>query len=299
MVDQQKIAKIIFLLIFQFSNFCLADENLFGFLKGAETLPKDSWEAYQFITSRTDKGVGSYRAIDTKTEFEYGYSDHFTMGIGIKMLSVQTRGILIDAYIPKDNDTGLNLSGVEVAIKYNFLSPAKNDIGFSTYFSISQGWQDSHSGQKKDTTSTELEFLLQKYFFEGEMILVGNLGLESTYAERSSIAGLPAGFEWPAYPEMELGYKIGSGITYRFIPKWFVGGETLYEAEYETVVGQERNSTFIGPTVHYSSEWWWTTLTYFKQINGGGPPYKGQEDSKLQLIEKTKQEIRLKLGYNF
>lgn len=299
MKNIRKLVVVLGLMIIQFSLVVSADENLFGYLKGAETLPKNTWETYQFVTSRNDKGAGTYQAIDTKTELEYGYTDSFTLSFSLKMLSVETKGILIDAYIPKDNKTGLNLSGAELAFKYNFLSPAKDDIGLSTYFSLSRGWQDPHSGQRKDTTTTELEFLLQKYFLEGELIWVANLGLESTYAERYAISGLPEGFEWPHHPEMELGYKLGTGLTYRFIPKWFIGAETVYEAEYETVVGQERYTTFAGPSLHYGSERWWATLTYFKQIEGGGPPYTNQENTKLHLIEKTKQEARLKLGYNF
>ena len=33
-----------------------ADENLFGYVKGSETLPKGAWELYQFFTVRSDKG---------------------------------------------------------------------------------------------------------------------------------------------------------------------------------------------------------------------------------------------------
>jgi len=40
-------------------------------------------------------------------------------------------------------------------------------------------------------------------------------------------------------------------------------------------------------------------LSYLPQISGGGEKYDGQTDENLHLIEKTKQEIRLKLGFNF
>ena len=49
-----------------------ADENLFGYNTGAETLPKGSGEIYVFNTLRSDKGQGTYRAIDTEIEGEYG-----------------------------------------------------------------------------------------------------------------------------------------------------------------------------------------------------------------------------------
>ncbi len=56
-----------------------ADENLFGYNTGAETLPKGSGEIYVFNTLRSDKGQGTYRAIDTEIEGEYGVTDRITV----------------------------------------------------------------------------------------------------------------------------------------------------------------------------------------------------------------------------
>ena len=52
-----------------------ADENLFGYNTGTETLPKGAGEVYVFNTLRSDKGKGTYRAIDTEIEGEYGVTD--------------------------------------------------------------------------------------------------------------------------------------------------------------------------------------------------------------------------------
>ena len=128
---------------------------------------------------------------------------------------------------------------------------------------------------------------------------VGNGGLEATYARRKAIDNLPAGFEWSTDPEMEIELKVGTGLTYRFAPGWFFGLETQYETEFETDVGQERWSVFAGPTLHYAGQQWWATLTWFKQLRGGGERYDGQTYDNLHLIEKTKNEVRLKVGYNF
>ena len=75
--------------------------------------------------------------------------------------------------------------------------------------------------------------------------------------------------------------------------------KVLYETEYETEVGQERFTTFAGPSLHYGIEKYWATLTWFSQLDGGGPPYPGQSNTDLHLIEKTKQGVRIKFGYNF
>jgi hypothetical protein len=180
------------------------------------------------------------------------------------------------------------------------LSPAKDDFGLSVYYSIDYAWLDNHSGQKKDTLSLELILLLQKYFLEGEMVWTANLGTESTYAKRGELDDLPAGYDWPTEPEMEIEFIAGTGLSYRFITNWYLGAEALYEAEHETEVGLERYSLFAGPSLHYGSQTWWSTLTYMSQMRGGGEMHSGQtEPDQLHLIEKTKQEVRFKLGFNF
>lgn len=122
--------------------------------------------------------------------------------------------------------------------------------------------------------------------------------METTYADRKPIADLPACFDWPTDPEMEIELKSGLGAAYRIAPRWFVGAETIYETEFETEVGQERWSWFAGPSLHYGDQAWWATLTYLDQIKGGGETFDGQPDD-LHLFEKTEREIRFKLGYNF
>jgi hypothetical protein len=98
---------------------------------------------------------------------------------------------------------------------------------------------------------------------------------------------------------MEIELKLGTGLTYRFAPKWYIGAEALYETEFETEVGQERWSWHAGPSLHYADRAWWATLTWMPQLRGGGETYPGQTDTDLHLIEKTKQELRVKVGYNF
>ena len=276
-----------------------ADENLLGYVRGAETLPKGSSEFYQWFTQRSGKGAGHYRALDTKTEFEYGVTDRFQVSAELNGLAINTSGLLIDGYLPGDKKTGLRARSIELGMKYNFLSPAKDDIGLSAITSIEFGRLDPHSGQNKSEVEVELEMQLQKYFLEGQLVWVGNLGGRAAREKRKAIANLPEGFDWPADPEMELQTRIGTGISYRFAPGWYAGAEVLREGEYETEVGLERWSTFAGPSVHYAGKRWWATLTAFRQVKGGGEKYVGQTDNDLHLIEKTKNEFRVKLGYNF
>lgn len=281
-----------------------ADENVFGYVKGAEVLPEGAWEFDQTLTYRDDKKVGSYHAWDSKSEIEYGVTNKFNAGLYLRAQSVTTKDIVVDAYIPGDESSGLRASGIGAEFKYMFLSPAKDDIGLAGYLDLSYNWLDQHSGLDKDSYSAEMQLIAQKYFMEGQMVWAANVGLEATYAKRaelssSRLASLPADFDWPTENEMEAELIFGTGLSYRFIPNWSVGVETLYEAEYETEVSQERWSWFAGPSIHYGGEKGWATLTWFHQLKGGGNPRDAQLDSDLQLIERTKDEVRLKFGYDF
>ncbi|MEA2558893.1 MAG: hypothetical protein QOH06_397 [Acidobacteriota bacterium] len=277
---------------------CRADENLLGYVAGAEVIPQGGWEFYNISTMRNDKDAGSYRAFDNEIELEYGVSNRFNVFGGIELLSVDTSDLSIDGYLPGNEDVGPDLSGVELGAKLNLLRPAADSFGLSLRFGLDYSWLDRHSGEDKDTASFEIDLIGQKYFLDGLLVWVGNLGLESTYADRAPIDDLPEGFDWPTDPEMEIEIKTGMGLSYRFVPNWFVGSETIYETEFETEVGQERWSVFAGPSLHYGSAKWWATLTWFPQIKGGGEVYIDQA-SDLHLIEKTKDEVRLKIGVNF
>lgn len=295
-----------------------ADENLFGYLLGAEPTPKGHREMYAWLTRRWDKGAGDYEAYDLKLEYEKGITDRFATAVYLKGQAIDTSGIRIDGYLPADKKYGMRPSGIEAALKYSFLTPALDDIGLATYLSFTYDWLDAHSGQDKKRYSTELKLLLQKYLLDGQLVLVGNFGLESTYAVRKEINNLPINddtgepLEWPTWPEMEIATLAGFGVSYRFAPNWYLGAETIYDREHETEVGAERWSWQAGPTLHYGAKKWWATLTLFKQLQGGGYQgarfdsasfdgvvYPGQDDPNLHLIEKTKNELRLKFGYNF
>jgi hypothetical protein len=293
----------------------VADENLFGYLSGAEPTPKGHNEVYMWLTQRKDKGAGKYTAYDLKVEYERGITDRLAAGFAVKGLGIDTSNIRIDGYLPADEKYGMKPSGVEASLKYSFLRPALDDIGLAAYLSGSYSWLDAHSGQDKDKISVELKLLAQKYLLDGQLVLVGNVGLESTYAKRNPIANLPINdatgepLEWPTTPEMELGVIGGVGASYRFAPNWYLGVEMLYDTEFETEVGQERWSLQAGPTLHYGSRKWWATFTWFPQVRGGGEmfdaasfngqAFAGQDDRNLHLIEKTKTEVRLKVGINF
>ena len=115
-----------------------ADENLLGYVSGAETLPKGASEVYLFATHRWDKDQGRYSANDVTLEYEYGLTHRLTGSVELKGQSIDTNGLVIDGYLPGANRYGIKPSGVEGKLKYNFLSAAKDPVGLSGTFSLVQ-----------------------------------------------------------------------------------------------------------------------------------------------------------------
>lgn len=275
-----------------------ADENLLGYNAGAETLPKGSAEIYVINTLRSGKGRGEYSAVDTEIEGEYGVTDRISLSAAAHLLTIDTKGLTIDGYLPKPIDKGPRFAGLEIKGKFNVLSPALDNFGLAIITSAEWKRLDPHSGQKKTEYEGKVVLAAQKYFMQGQLIWVGNFGMKAGVADRAAIDGQPEDFDWPTDPEAEIELTAGTGLSYRVAPNWFIGAEMQYATEFETEVGQERWSLFAGPSIHYGGKKIWATLTWFPQLKGGGEKYEGQTGS-LHLIEKTKNEFRLKLGYNF
>src|SRR6266705_195978 len=75
-----------------------ADENLWGYLYGTDTLPAGANEIYLWTTSRNQKGKGNYRAWDTKLEFEHGFTDRFQASLYLNGRSHQISGGALAEY---------------------------------------------------------------------------------------------------------------------------------------------------------------------------------------------------------
>ncbi len=58
-----------------FAKVSFADEQLFGYIQSAETIPQGGKQLYQWVTHRAGRSQGSFNAQDYRTEFEYGITD--------------------------------------------------------------------------------------------------------------------------------------------------------------------------------------------------------------------------------
>lgn len=269
-----------------------ADENYFAYSYGAEGTPKGASEAYLWITDRRGKGEGEYNAQDYRLELEQGITNRLAISGYVNMRSVKARGLE-----PEIDDVNRDFAfqGLNVAFKYNVLSPYKDGLGLTFY--VEPGWSRIASISGERTTEYELEFktLLQKNFLNDKLVWVTNLVAEPEWErekEENPVTG-EIETEW----EKELVLEATTGLGYRVTPSWVLGLEGRYRGIYPDWtegLNREAYAVSAGPSVHYSGKKWWFTATYLPQLFGSPSPGRSRT-----LDEFEKRELRLKVGYFF
>lgn len=259
-----------------------ADEQLFAFTRGAETLPRGHYELMQFTTFRTGKDSGTYYGFDFDTEVEYGITDRLEGAFSILNRYFHYNGV--DEL--EDTDR-FRFGGVEAATKLNVLSPFLYPIGLSLRLEGGYLLRDEVGGLSEHERYLFPEILLQTNYLEDTLLWDVNLGTEWAWGKQ------PA----EQYPR-EMSLEGRTGLAWRFAPNWFVGGEVKVRSEYPLFdLNQfEHAVIYVGPSLHYSSERWWVTLSYLYQAWGEGVEELGNGQT---FAEETSQVARLKIGFNF
>ncbi|MBI1840657.1 MAG: hypothetical protein HYR88_07355 [Verrucomicrobia bacterium] len=264
----------------------LADEQLFGFVRGAETLPKGRSEIYQYATLRTGKAEGRYYGFDFETEVEHGFTDRFQASASLIHHYFNNRGVDGDRDALDDANAS-RLGGVAFSGKYRIWSPFKEPLGIAFRLESGYLWHD------------EVDGLLQHEFY-----LSPEIDLQKNFRDDTVICNLNVGAEWawgkqPAeqYPR-EVSLQAAAGVAYRFAPNWFVGAEGNVRAEYPLfdLKHFEHATLYAGPSVHYSAKRWWVTLTWTPQVWGSGVD---EPNDGRTFAEEVRHKIRLKIGFNF
>ncbi len=268
-----------------------ADENLFGYSYGAETLPKGKWEVYSWTTARLDKGPGNYTAIDFKQEIEYGVTDRFQVSFYFNERYHDYSGGSIEEDGEARNLNRFSYSGNQLALKYNVLSPYKDALGLAFYVEPGYALVTGSAGEDVLAWELETKVILQKNFLEDQLVTTFNITTEFEWEKPRPSGGA-------AY-ETEFVFEATGGIAYRVASNWFVGVEARYQTAFPdmNISNQESWAFFAGPTVHYGRERWWATLTWLPQIVGDSPG--SARSNQFDLDHHERNEIRLKVGFNF
>ncbi len=259
-----------------------ADEQIFGFVRGAETLPANHSELYQFITMREGKDAGCYHGFDFETEYEYGFTDQLQASFSVVQHYFNNQDV------PElNNRNNYRFGGFEGSAKYRLFSPFKDPLGVALRVEAGYLLYDEVDGLKQHERYIKPEIDFQKDFLEDRLICNVDLGVEWAWGKQ------PA----EQYPK-ELALEAAAGVAYRFAPNWFAGVEIHNRTEYPQFDFNnfEHTVVFAGPSIHYSQQRWWATLTWNYQVYGDGVD---EPDSGQTFAEEARQVVRLKVGFNF
>lgn len=264
-----------------------ADENLLGYVYGAETLPRGKWEVYQWVTMRSGKGRGSYRAFDLRTEIETGLTDRLQAAF-----YVNARSHEIEDVPGLDDRSAFAFQGVSAEFKYRLKSPYLDGYGFALYAEPGYNRVDKISGEIEEELELELKAIFQKNFLDDTVVWSVNYTLEPEWAIG---AEEEEGADEHEEARKELIEELASGVSVRFAPRWFLGAELRVHSEWPDFSRREHLAAFLGPSLHYGGERIWWTLSVMPQVWG----WPSSEVSHLHVDEHEQVELRLKFGYNF
>jgi hypothetical protein len=258
-----------------------ADENFFGYTYGSEILPKGHSEIYQWVTMRSGKADGSYRAFDFQTELEHGFTDRVQASLYLNGVSHD-----IDGVSDFENRDQIRFNGLQGSLKYSLRSPYNGGLGVALYFEPGYKRYSASSGDREDQFFVETKLITQKNYLEDTLIWATNFTAEFERAHNLVEE------EW----ESELELEFSTGLSYRVGPGWFIGAEGVVSSAFERMHLDELGEygAFVGPNLHYAAARWWFTVTYLSQVTGW-PENSGSRN--LENFEKS--QLRLKVGLNF
>lgn len=257
-----------------------ADEDIFGYTRGTEVLPKGAKELEFWATRRSDKGAGSYSAYDYRLELEYGFTSKLKGSLYLTGRQHDISGV------PGLEDRSQTVfDGIANEWRYNILSVYQDALGLTLYVEPEYSRYDGVSGERRTEYALETRLLLEKHFLDDNLVWAFNLNSElAREDEGDAVEG-----------EAVVGFS--SGLAYRFAPGWYGGAELDYRSVYPGLAEREAWALFAGPTLHYASRKWWATLTWLPQVRGA--PRDPALSDRLHLDEFEKNEVRLRVGYNF
>lgn len=273
-----------------------ADEALFGYIYTTDSLPAKQWEFEQIQTLRTGKARGQYTSLDLRTEVEYGISDRFSTAFYVNTSWLRQ----INVYDPEDYSKNLPdvnkwaFNGVSMEFKYRLLSPYIDPVGLSLYLEPEFEVRDAQTGGKVSAKALEFRLIFHKTYLDDTLTLASNIMFEPEWETADGVA------------MKELWSEFTFGISYRFIPNWWIGLEFRNHREFPDFdFGQQEHSAFfLGPAIHYGVKDYWATLTLLPQIAGNpgelgiGADRRRIDGGSLHLGQHEKFEARLKIGVN-
>jgi hypothetical protein len=297
-----------------------AEENLWVYTVGTDTRPQGSFEAKLTDIIMKGKSSGDYVRHEIRGGLEYGVTDALTVGASLLVFkhdySVNNPD-LEPMYGTQGEEGGkynhTTIGGYQLMTKYNILSPYKDPIGVSIGFTYDTRERYRLDGADINQKSYITRLFLQKNWLDDKLTFAVNgvTELERRKAPEETL-------------EEEMAFEVMAGISYRFLPKHFIGVEWRHQRDHLTpTFSGERDSenpnhqqsnwdlndisvganhqygNYFGPTYHYAEKNWWATIGALWQFAGGGKANRGVNGDGKNWDEHERVHIGLITGYEF
>ena len=292
------------------SPYAKADEPVFGYVYTTDLNPKGATQFEQKIDDRYGQAHGTYNNIKMQSEIEYGVTDSFQAALYINYSFINAKNNSVNRTtegldIPSNHNPGSSYhdaryDSFSIELIKRVLSPYTDPIGLAFYFEPTIGPRERE---------VEGKVILHKNFLDDQLITAANITVSYEQEKVSTLFGAQAGDEDYQNSQWEKAAMLdfSAGVSYRFIPNWFLGVEYRNHNEFGGTwrmsrVTQEHTAHFLGPVLHYGGRKFFATLGFRYQIaaNGFGEQKAEMRHNKVYGDEHTKVDgIRLILGYPF
>ena len=250
-----------------------ATERRFTYSYEPETMPEGAMEFEQWVTLRTQRsdetGQENYNKWQLRSEFEYGLTDRYTLGLYINTEATSFRDI------PTGNDeSDFEFGGVSLENRYMVLNPAEHAIGLTLYL------EPTFSGSE-----AEIE----------EKIIIGQ-----RYGDWKWAINLIHATEWEDNLHETEGEVEGTfGISRDLGKNWSLGIEVRNVSAIPEYDKWEYTAVYAGPVVNYRRDNWWATLSVLPQVFGRNFEEEADGHRNLVLDEQERVNVRLLFGTSF
>jgi hypothetical protein len=289
-----------------------ADESLWVYARGSDTLPAGAWEGKIATITRLDKDSGDYRFVDVRPEIEFGVTDRLTLSLEVLLFdhdySVEDPDL--EPMFSTQGGEGATFddtqyAGFEVAGKYNVWSPYKDPLGIAVALGYERRVRYRLDGASIDQDSFTVTGYFQKNWLDDTLVLAVTPKIE--FERRKS----------PGVLEEEIAFDAAVGIAYRFVPNWYAGLEFRHQSDYLNpqedgvfnpelrrssfdlgdfrIGSQHQRGNYLGPVVHYGGQRWWGTAGLLWQVAGGGSPFSYSRNGR-NFDEHEKVHVGIALG---
>jgi hypothetical protein len=257
-----------------------ADDRPFVFAYTTDIEAQYEKEIEQELTWTSGHSKEAYQGLESRTEFEYGFTDNFQGAFYLNYEWSRTR-----PHDPLADAETSSLPSVSGEFIYRLLNADFDPIGLAVYAEPTIG---------NGARSFEVKALLQKNFFNDNLRLALNINAENRW-EKNALG----------HYDQSSALEFFTGASYSVTPEWSLGVEFDNERGYDGLVlggspHYAENAYFAGPTVQYVGNPWRVIVGAEAQLPCASDPTHTPgaiENGYLSGAERFRVRMRLERDF--